>query len=163
MIKVKGDALFALVLLAIFSFGTYRATVMEDPFGGPNDVGAAFFPFWVCVFIQSLCTLVFVQSVMKSSKETVPGSEDGTASIRKRIILLGGILALLFLYIFVMETVGFIISSAGFMVLVHQLLVLSKTGRPTSLMALGVSAVFFTVLSGSLFFMFNTLFKLALP
>ena len=163
MIKVKGDALFALVLLAIFSFGTYRATVMEDPFGGPNDVGAAFFPFWVCVFIQILSTLVLVQSVLKASSEKTVASGSESATIRKRVILFGGILGFLFLYIFFMESAGFIASSAVFMVLVHQLLVLSETGRPSPPKGLGISVAFFSALSGFLYFLFNTLFQLALP
>ncbi len=61
--RLKGDALFALVLFAIFSFGTYQSTVMKDPSGGPSDVGAAFFPFWVCVFIQVLTAFIFLKSI----------------------------------------------------------------------------------------------------
>jgi hypothetical protein len=163
MMKVKGDALFSLALFAIFSFGTYRSLVMDDPAGGPNDVGAAFFPFWICVFIQVLTALVFVQSVTNVRSEGVPQSEGNGVLMRKRLVLLIGILALLFFYIMVMERVGFIISSTVFLILVHQLLIFSETSRPSPPKGIAVSAAFFAVTAGSLFFVFNTVFHLALP
>jgi hypothetical protein len=163
MVKVKGDGLFALLLFAIFSFGTYRAVVMDDPFGGPNDVGAAFFPFWVCVFIQILAMLVFTQSVMKAKAEQGDAGSANGASLRKRIFLFVGILLLLFLYIAVMETIGFIASSAIFLVLVHQLLVFSESGKPSAVKEFAISVAFFSAVSVGLYFMFNTVFKLALP
>ncbi len=156
--KVKGDTLFALALFAVFSFGTYQSLVMEDPAGGPHDVGAAFFPFWVCVFIQVLTVTVFVQTLGRGPAE----AEDGMP-VRRRVLLLAGILVLLFAYIVVMETVGFVASSTAFMVLVHQLLVFSGTGKVSPPKALGVSVLFFAVTSGALFFIFNTVFSLALP
>ena len=72
-----------------------------------------------------------------------------------------GILVFLFLYILVMDTLGFIASSSAFLVFVHQLLVFTETGRLSPVKGLAVSAVFFTVLSSALFFMFNTVFHLA--
>lgn len=161
--KVKGDALFALFLFAIFSFGTYHSLVMEDPAGGQHDVGAAFFPFWVCVFIQVLTALVFVASVLKARNETASMSGGEAVSVRKRIVLLSGILVLLFFYIMVMETVGFIASSVTFLILVHQLLVFSETGRLSPPKGLAVSLGFFGATSIALFFIFNTVFHLALP
>lgn len=161
--KVKGDALFALTLFAIFSFGTYRSLVMDDPAGGPNDVGAAFFPFWICVFIQALTAFVFVQSVTNVRSVGAPQSGGNGVLMRKRLVLLIGILALLFFYIMVMETVGFIVSSTVFLILVHQLLIFSETGRPSRPKGVAVSAAFFAVTAGSLFFVFNTVFHLALP
>ncbi len=161
--KMKGDALFALALFGIFSFGTYRSLVMDNPYGGPNDVGAAFFPFWVCVFIQVLCTLVVVQSLLSAKSADGPSDDIAGVSVRQRTILFAGILLLLFLYILVMETVGFIASSAVFLVLVHQLLVFSETGRPSPLKGLMISIGFFGVVSGALYFLFNTVFQLALP
>ncbi|MGI9570810.1 MAG: tripartite tricarboxylate transporter TctB family protein [Desulfobulbia bacterium] len=156
--RLKGDSLFAAGLFAIFSFGTYHAVVMNDPSGGPSDVGAAFFPFWVCVMIQILTAVIFVQSLQAVPK--VAASEvDG----RKRLFLLSCILLLLFGYIFIMDTVGFIISSILFQVLVHQLLVLFETGRISPLKGLVFSVLFFTVVSTVLYFMFNTVFRLALP
>ena len=162
MSKVKGDGLFALVLFAIFSFGTYRSLVMDDPVGGPNDVGAAFFPFWVCVFIQVLCVIVFVQGVLKARGEQA-SAETEAAPMGKRVTLFLGILALLFIYILVMDTVGFVASSAVFLILVNQLLVFSETGRLSSPKGLAFSVVFFVVTSGLLYLMFNTVFNLALP
>jgi|GEM_PF-3182747 hypothetical protein len=161
--KVKGDALFALALFAIFSFGTYRSLVMDDPAGGPNDVGAAFFPFWVCVFIQVLTASVFVQSVINARSEGVSQGAGTGVLMRKRLILLAGILALLFFYIMVMETLGFIASSTVFLIVVHQILIFSETGRPSPTRGIAVSAAFFAVTAGSLFFVFNTVFHLALP
>lgn len=159
--KVKGDALFALALFAIFSFGTYRSLVMDNPTGGPNDVGAAFFPFWICVMIQVLTVFVFVQSVTAS---TEGAKDEGSAVLmRKRVVLLCGILALLFLFIMVMETLGFIASSTAFLILVHQLVVFSESGRPSPPKALAVSAASFAATAGALFFVFNTVFHLALP
>ena len=162
MIRVKGDALFALVLFGIFSFGIYRSLVMDNPYGGPNDVGAAFFPFWVCLFIQVLCLFVFVQSVAKARAED-SGTDGSAVSVTKRIVLFTGILAFLFLYILVMERLGFIASSSAFLFLVHQLLVFNETGRPSPVKGMAVSIVFFSVLSSALYFMFNTVFHLALP
>lgn len=161
--RLKGDALFALALFAIFSFGTYRSLVMDNPAGGPNDVGAAFFPFWVCVFIQVLTTFVFVQSVVAARREGAQQAGDAGVPMRTRVILLTGVLALLFAYILVMETVGFIASSVIFLILVHQLLVFSETGRPSPPKGLAISAAFFTFTAGFLFFVFNTVFHLALP
>jgi len=163
MMKVKGDALFALALFAIFSFGTYRSLVMDDPAGGPNDVGAAFFPFWICVFIQVLTAFVFVQGVVHARDEGAPQTGAAGSLMRKRIVLLAGILALLFFYIMVMETAGFIASSTVFLILVHQLLIFSETGRPSPPKGVAISAAFFAVTAGSLFFVFNTVFHLALP
>lgn len=161
--KIKGDALFAMALFGIFSFGTYRSLVMDNPYGGPNDVGAAFFPFWVCVFIQVLCALVVGQSVLSARRAGGPSGDDAGVSVRRRTVLFSGILLLLFLYILMMETVGFIASSAVFLVLVHQLLVFSETGRPSPLKGLMISVGFFGVVSATLFFLFNTVFQLALP
>ncbi|MCG8508536.1 MAG: tripartite tricarboxylate transporter TctB family protein [Rhodospirillales bacterium] len=162
MMRVKGDALFALVLFGIFSFGTYRSLVMDNPFGGPADVGAAFFPFWVCVFIQILSLGIFLQSVFKTSRADAPSGGDPTI-MRKRVMLFIGILALLFIYILVMDTVGFILSSASFLVFVHQLLVFAETGRISPPKGLVFSVIFFSVTSGLLYFLFNTVFRLALP
>lgn len=161
--KVKGDALFALVLFAIFSFGTYRSFVMEDPAGGQHDVGAAFFPFWVCVFIQVLTALIFVNSVLKARDEAALQAGGSTVAMRKRLVLLSGILALLFLYILFMETAGFIATSIAFLVLVHQLLVFSETGRISPPKGLATSVGFFGITAIALFFIFNTVFHLALP
>ena len=161
--KVKGDALFALVLFAIFSFGTYRSLVMDDPAGGPNDVGAAFFPFWICVFIQALTAFIFVHSVVNARSGEVPQGGGAGALMRKRLVLLAGILVLLFFYIMVMEAVGFIVSSTAFLILVHQLLIFSETGRPSPPKGLAVSVAFFATTAGSLFVVFNTVFHLALP
>jgi len=163
MIRVKGDGLFALFLFAIFSFGTYQAVVMDNPFGGPNDVGAAFFPFWVCVFIQILAMLVFTQSVLKAKAEQSDAGNANGASLGKRAFLFVGILLLLFFYIAVMETIGFIASSAVFLVLVHQLLVFSESGKPSAVKEFAISVAFFAAVSVGLYFMFNTVFKLALP
>ena len=156
--RVKGDSLFAAGLFAIFSFGTYHAMVMNDPSGGPSDVGAAFFPFWVCVFIQILTAIIFVQS-LRFDKEV---ADDGVNGM-KRVLLLTSILLLLFVYIFIMDTVGFIVSSILFLVLIHQLMVLFETGRLSPPKGLAFSVLFFTAVSALLYFMFNTVFRLALP
>ena len=156
--RLKGDSLFAAGLFAIFSFGTYHAVVMNDPSGGPSDVGAAFFPFWVCVAIQVLTAVIFVQSLRS---DAAPNAGD--VSGKKRVLLLSSILILLFGYIFIMDTVGFIISSILFQVLVHQLLVFFETGRISKLKGLTFSVLFFSVVSIALYFMFNTVFRLALP
>lgn len=162
MIRVKGDALFALVLFAIFSFGTYQSLVMDDPAGGPADVGAAFFPFWVCVFIQVLCVIVFVTSVRKAAREQMDRESDKPL-LYKRAALFVSILALLFVYIVSMDTVGFVVSSAAFLILVHQVLVFTETGRPSPPKGLLFSVVFFATVSGALYYLFNTVFRLALP
>lgn len=156
--RLTGESLFALALFGIFSFGTYQSMVMNDPSGGPSDVGAAFFPFWVCIFIQILTAIIFIQSVITSR----PASGDGI-SVQKRVTLLVVILALLFIYIFIMDTIGFIFSSILFLVLVHQLLVCFETGRPSALKGIAYSVLFFSITSTVLYFMFNTVFKLALP
>ena len=156
--RLKGDSLFAAGLFAIFSFGTYHAMVMNDPSGGPSDVGAAFFPFWVCVFIQILTALIFVQSLRSETGK----AEEGVSG-KKRVLLLSSILLLLFGYIFIMDTVGFIISSILFQVLVHQLLVFFETGGISKPKGLAFSVLFFSAVSTLLFFMFNTVFRLALP
>jgi len=157
--RLRGESLFALALFAIFSFGTYQSMVMNNPSGGPSDVGAAFFPFWVCIFIQILTVIIFVQSLL--SKDNGPGTED--VSVWKRIFLFVGILVFLYLYIFVMDEIGFIFASILFLVFVHQLLVFFETGRPSSLKGIVFSVMFFSAVSTALYFMFNTVFKLALP
>jgi len=156
--KIKGDSLFAAALFAIFSFGTYQAMIMKDPKGGPADVGAAFFPFWVCVFIQILTAIIFVQSMRSGEKNS-----EGEVKPTKRFLLLTTILLLLFVYIFVMDLIGFIISSILFLVLVHQLLVLFETGKLSSFKRIIFSVLFFSAVSIFLYFMFNTVFRLALP
>jgi hypothetical protein len=156
--KIKGDSLFAAALFAIFSFGTYQAMVMKDPKGGPADVGAAFFPFWVCVFIQILTAIIFIQS-LRSDEKSSGGEVNGT----KRFLLLTSILILLFVYIFVMDLTGFIISSILFLILVHQLLVFFETGRLSPIKGLTFSILFFSAVSIFLYYMFNTVFRLALP
>ncbi len=156
--KLKGDSLFAAALFAIFSFGTYQAMIMKDPKGGPADVGAAFFPFWVCVFIQILTAIIFVQSLRRGEKRN-EGEVDGT----KRFLLLTSILILLFIYIFVMDSTGFIISSILFLVTVQQLLVLFETGKLSPIKGLIFSILFFSAVSIFLYYMFNTVFRLALP
>jgi len=161
--RLKGDALFALALFAIFSFGTYRSLVMDDPAGGPHDVGAAFFPFWVCVLIQVMTTVVFVQSVVAARREGAGPAGGAGVPMRARVILLSGILAFLFAYILVMERLGFIIASTLFLILVHQLLTFSESGRPSPPKILAVSAACFALAAGGLYFVFNTVFHLALP
>ena len=161
MIRIKGDALFALVLFAVFSFGTYQSLVMDNAIGGDTDVGAAFFPFWVCVFIQVLTLIVFVGSVRAPGG--TEGETTGAPPMRQRVELFVGILALLFLYILTMEMVGFIVSSAVFLILVHQLLVFSTNRRLSSAKELLFAVAFFGVLSVLLYFLFNTVFALALP
>ena len=156
--RLRGDSLFAAGLFAIFSFGTYQAVVMNDPKGGPSDVGAAFFPFWICVFIQILTVIIFVQSLRDSERSAV-SEVSGT----KRFFLLTGILLLLFIYIFVMDLLGFIVSSILFLVIVHQLLILFETGRISAPKGLAFSIIFFTAVSTLLYYLFNTVFKLALP
>jgi hypothetical protein len=156
--KIKGDSLFAAALFAIFSFGTYQAMIMKDPKGGPADVGAAFFPFWVCVFIQILTAIIFIQS-LRSDEKSSGGEVNGT----KRFLLLTSILILLFVYIFVMDLTGFIISSILFLIIVHQLLVFFETGRLSPIKGLIFSILFFSALSIFLYYMFNTVFRLALP
>ncbi len=156
--RIKGESLFALALFGIFSFGTYHSMVMNDPSGGPTDVGAAFFPFWVCVFIQILTAIIFVQSVTASS-----GPASSGVSPQKRFMLLASILVLLFLYIFIIDTIGFIFSSILFLVLVHQLLVFFETGRLASLKGIVFSVIFFSFVSTALYYMFNIVFKLYLP
>ena len=156
--KLKGDSLFAAALFAIFSFGTYQAMIMKDPKGGPADVGAAFFPFCVCVFIQIITAIIFVQS-LRSGEKSSPGEVDGT----KRFLLLSSILILLFVYILVMDSAGFIISSILFLVTVHQLLVFFETGKLSPPKGLMFSILFFSSVSIFLYFMFNTVFRLALP
>ena len=156
--RLKGESVFALVLFGVFSFGTYRSMVMNDPRGGPSDVGAAFFPFWICVFIQILTALIFVQTLRAGA-----GSDASAISLKKRVSLFGGILTFLFLYIFVMDTIGFIFSSILFLVVVHQLLVFFETGKPSPPKGIVFSVCFFSVVSTVLFFLFNSVFKLALP
>ena len=156
--KLKGDSLFAAALFAIFSFGTYQAMIMKDPKGGPADVGAAFFPFWVCVFIQILTTIIFVQSLRSGEK-----SKGDEVNGVKRFLLLTSILVLLFVYIFIMDSVGFIISSILFLVIVHQVLILFETGVLSPIKELIFSIMFFSAVSILLYFMFNTVFRLALP
>jgi hypothetical protein len=156
--RLKGDSLFAAALFGIFSFGTYHALVMNDPSGGPSDVGAAFFPFWVCVSVQILTAVIFFQSLSSQGN-----SVNNEVSAKNRILLLSSILLLLFIYIFIMDVAGFIISSILFLVLVHQLLVFFETGHISSMRGLAFSIVFFTIVSATLFFMFNTIFRLALP
>jgi hypothetical protein len=158
VMRVKGESLFALALFGIFSFGTYHSTVMNNPSGGPSDVGAAFFPFWVCIFIQMLTAFIFVKSVITDS-----GIEDDGINFKKRFVLFVGILLLLFLYILIMDAAGFVFSSILFLVLVHQLLVFSETGRPSPLKGMAFSVIFFSAVTTGLFFLFNTVFKLALP
>lgn len=164
MRRVKGDALFALALFLIFGFGLYRALVMNDPKGGPADVGAAFFPFWVCFLIMLLSAMVFVQSVLSGG--TVSTAEKAASEdvpMRRKLLLMGGILALLFGYILIMTTLGFVISSAVFLIAVNQLLVFTDKGRISPPRDLAISVVFFSAMSGILFYLFNTVFKLALP
>ncbi|MGA7278847.1 MAG: tripartite tricarboxylate transporter TctB family protein, partial [Desulfocapsaceae bacterium] len=156
--RLNGDSLFAAGVFAIFSFGTYQAMIMKDPKGGPADVGAAFFPFWVCVFIQILTVIIFIQSLRNNDKSS-PSEVSGA----RRFLLLTGILLLLFLYIFIMDSIGFIISSILFLVAVHQLLILFETGKLSPLKGLGFSVLFFSAVSIILYFMFNTVFRLALP
>jgi hypothetical protein len=156
--RLNGDSLFAAGLFAIFSFGTYQAMIMKDPKGGPADVGAAFFPFWVCVFIQILTVIIFIQSLRNSGK-----SGPYEVSAARRLFLLTGILLLLFGYIFVMDSIGFIISSILFLVSVHQLLILFETGKLSPLKGFAFSVLFFSSVSILLYFMFNTVFRLALP
>ena len=156
--KLKGDSLFAAALFAIFSFGTYQAMIMKDPKGGPADVGAAFFPFWVCVFIQVLTAFIFVQS-MRSDEKNSEGEVIGT----KRFLLLTTMLLLLLVYSLVMDLIGFIISSILFLVVVHQLLVLFETGKLSPLKRIIFSVLLFSAVSIFLYFMFNTVFSLALP
>ena len=156
--KLKGDTLFAAALFAIFSFGTYQAMIMKDPKGGPADVGAAFFPFWVCVFIQIITAIIFVQS-LRSGEKSSAGEVNGT----KRFLLLTSILILLFVYIFVMDSAGFIISSILFLATVHQLLVFFETGKLSPIKGLIFSILFFSSVSIFLYYMFNTVFRLALP
>lgn len=158
VMRLKGDSLFALALFAIFSFGTYQSMVMKNPSGGPSDVGAAFFPFWVCVFIQLLTAFIFIQSIRV--KDSTEG--DGI-SLKHRFALFTGILFLLFLYIFIMDSVGFIIASILFLVSVHQLLVFFETGRPSAPKGLAFSVLFFSIASIALYYLFNTVFRLALP
>lgn len=156
--KIKGESLFAAALFAIFSFGTYQAMIMKDPKGCPADVGAAFFPFWVCVFIQILTVIIFVQSI-RSDEKSGAGEVNGI----KRFLLLSSILILLFVYIFVMDSTGFIISSILFLVVVHQLLVLFETKTFSPVKGLIFSTLFFSAVSIFLYYMFNTVFRLALP
>ena len=151
--RIKGDSLFALALFVIFSFGTYQSMVMNNPSGGPSDVGAAFFPFWVCIFIQILTAIIFVQSVLNGSR---PGSDD--ISMKKRFMLFVSILLLLFLYIFFMDSIGFIFSSIPFLVLVQQLLVFFETGRPSSPRGIVFSVIIFSV-SSSLLIICSTRFS----
>jgi len=158
VMRVKGESLFALALFGIFSFGTYHSTVMNNPSGGPSDVGAAFFPFWVCVFIQILTAVIFVKSVITESS-----TENDGINFKKRFVLFVGILLLLFLYILLMDAAGFIFSSIFFLVLVHQLLVFSETGRLSPPKGMAFSVIFFSTVATGLFFLFNTVFKLALP
>ena len=163
MVGIKGDALFALALFGLFSFGTYQSRVMNNPSGGPTDVGAAFFPFWVCVFVQVLCAVVFVQSVLKARRETPAAETADTLPFARRAVLFVGILLLLFCYILIMDTVGFVAASALFLIAVHQLLVFSGTGCLSPPKSLGISVAFFVAVAGILYFLFNTVFRLALP
>jgi len=158
VMRLTGEAWFALALFGIFSFGTYQSMVMNNPSGGPSDVGAAFFPFWVCVFIQILTAIIFMQTVIAGSKPDASG-----ISMKKRLLLFVSILLLLFLYIFFMDSVGFIFSSIPFLVLVQQLLVFFETGRPSSPRGIAFSVILFSVVSSVLYFLFNTVFRLALP
>ena len=161
MIRIKGDAIFALVLFAVFSFGTYQSLVMDNAVGGDTDVGAAFFPFWVCIFIQVLTMIVFIGGIRAAGD--AEGAAAGAPPMRQRAELFVGILALLFFYILTMEMVGFIVSSAVFLILVHQLLVFSTSRHLSPAKELAFAAGFFAVLSVVLYFLFNTVFALALP
>lgn len=119
--RLRADTFTALLALGISAFILLQGR--ELGMGRPSDPGSGFILFWTGIIMTALSAVLLVQSLAAKPEEAA-GLGDAFAGLRWGKVVY--VVALLVLYASVVETFGFILSTAVL------LLVLFKTVEPQS-------------------------------
>lgn len=141
--REKAGDIAATLLLLIFAVAMFVLTLGFPAPGQPNDPGTAAFPRMIAV---ALVVLALAQLLRPGETGTLP---RGAAALR-----VGGILALLFVYAALFETLGFVTATMLFL-LGALLLAGIKRVAYLILVPVGVSVI--------LFYLFYELLEVSLP
>jgi putative tricarboxylic transport membrane protein len=132
--RISGS--FWLLFSLFITYESYRLGL-----GTVNQPGPGFLFFWTGIVIAILAITVIVKSFKKFSQEEVQDKAFGKSNVRKVVL----VLAALFLYAFLMEWLGFFIST-----LLLFIFLLGVIEKKKWWFAVGVSVIV-TVLSYLLF------------
>ena len=152
--KIKKDigiGLFFFLLATAYFVGTFSIE-SYNPFGDAG-LSSKIVPQILAVIMAILSFAVVIQAVLKMKKRSAVNVSDTSVRINRKI--LGKFIfaiALLTVYIFLFDKLGFIISAMIFLLLPHKN---AKTGIFAVLFSLAVSFLVYTI--------FNNLLGLILP
>lgn len=158
--KIKGESIFSLFLIFVFSF-IYLETKKIPPVpGGPYDVGTQFFPMYISLICIILSIKVFISSLFKQSKNK---EKDADESLKKKSYIFISMLLILFLYSLILTKFGFIISTIVFLLVLYILLNKYKTNSFPGIKKISKVFLFFSLLAVSINYLFENVFKVILP
>lgn len=135
--SARGDALFALAMMAVALLTIWG--VRNQPRAPYDPVGAAAVPFWTAVIVLGLAALLLLRVILKHSTRgdaismfTMSEAIDDSYAVRPVLSVHATVLS--FAYAAAIPPLGFLVSSALFMLILGWLLC-DRTPRALALVA----------------------------
>jgi hypothetical protein len=164
LMKLKGESWFCLVILLLFAYILYASIQLPAAKGSKTDVGARFFPIAISSLLVILTGVVFIRGLLDKEDEKRPSdAETDQRMAGKSALVIITLLVVLTVYIFFLPRVGFLISTAIFLILLNVILVYFSTSQVMKLKQFGLSVGFFCVVAVGIYYIFNNFFQLVLP
>ena len=122
MFHFKEQHVFYLVLMAGAGFFLSLSNAIPSGIGVSGDPGASFLPTTICILILALMVYLFI-------KEGIVADSDRVAKFKRaEVMVLVASLALIFVYVWFLETAGFISATIVFLFIFQRLTQFILTG-----------------------------------
>lgn len=138
------EKIFSIFLFFISFIGYYLARSFESGFMSDNGLGASFFPKVVCLILGILSLFMFIKSFKNNG-----GYKFGRDN-KNTFIVMGLCIG----YLFLMEKIGYLIST-----IIFSLSIIRILERKKILIGVGFSIMF----SASIYYLFSKVFNVSLP
>lgn len=138
------EKIFPLFLFIISLVGYYLAKGFENGFMIDNGLGASFFPKLVCIILGILSIVIFIKSF--KDKNSYKFTKDN----KNTFIVIG----LCIIYIFLMEKIGYLLSTIIFSFCVIRILDKKK---------MIISIIFSIIFPIGIYYLFSRVFNVSLP
>ncbi|PRY65266.1 tripartite tricarboxylate transporter TctB family protein [Vreelandella songnenensis] len=156
------EATFHIVLIGLVGYFLMESYSIRGSAAG-GSLSPAFFPKAICVFLIVLLLLSLVRVIIEgvSSKDA---DEVRESSFRVSVIAWVTVLALLILYAFLLEPLGYVVTTALLIFcMVSTLVLLNKQEQKASLKGVAGLAGFSILTSLAIFILFSKGFSIILP
>ena len=158
--KMKGETIFCLFLIILFSFILSQSIAIPHTKGGSHDVGADFFPITISGLALILSGVVFIRNIIEDFKREKKRR-------REKSIISAGIFILVLLvlisYVYLLTLLGFVISTALFLFVLNIILNRFKTNSFMNMKMMFLSALGFILGSWAIYLIFTIIFEVYLP